>query len=424
MEETKLEVECQEKIIDGLKNTKLIMEKQVLSFGRLFMGKVLEKYKSIDSTRLNELLLKDFTTPVCVEFDYLFQYYKNQELEFYNKNLKTADLIFNTLKDKRMQTIYLENIIKKMNEKEEDIQDVFTTSAKNKLNENDKQQHPSLNVVFTRFVQKLINTSHLPIEQSEQLYNLAVRYYNLFQMDVASALGQLFSGNKDLVISKIEEEMDIRQIRKGKRSAISEKETTILNKSLKIMEKMLENTINHQKRIAKEDLKDCSKSLVDLFFKILPEKYQDQRELIDIIIDTNINERLGKLLDKETEKLTFNLNYMNKDIIENELYEEKRYQKIEDYQCDLDLINVVYQDVLHEICIAYNIAEDDQNTKRLKVVLLSEAANSPKMIFNNYIMNVKKENRQNLNVITLEMHNQKEKDEKETVEINSITSKK
>lgn len=426
MEETKLEEKYQEELLKNLETTKKIMEKQVSSFGRLLMGKITENYEVLDKELLAEVLLKYFTTPVCLEIDNLFKLYQKQELEFYSKNFKTVDLIFNTLKDKRTQTIYLENIIKKINEKEEDIRDIFIVSAKDKLDSENKGKSPNLNAIYERFVQKLINTSNLSVDESEELYDLANRYYKLFKIDISSALEQLFSNNKKMAITKIENEINLKQIRKEKTSSLSEMEKSITNEYLDLMERMLEKTILEQKSIAKEELENCSNSLVSLFFKILPPKYQNQKELIDIIIDTNINERLGKLLDKEAEKLSSNLSYQNKDIIENEFFEEKKYQKIEDYQCDLGLINGVYQDVLHEICIAYNIKEDDQNTKRLKVVLLSEVAHSPKEVFTNFCDKTKKENKKNLSKIILEMHNLSDEsfNEKETTQTNNTTQKK
>ena len=164
MEKTQLQLEGQDYLRENLETTKVIMEKQVMSFGRLLSGKIITRYPNVNKESLGKLFLNSFTAPVCEEFDYLFRYYNKNETEFYDKNLKTADLVFNNKLSERNQAIYLNNIIKKVNEREENYEEVFSTSAKNRYDEEDKEQHPSLNAIFSKFVQKLIVSTHLPVE--------------------------------------------------------------------------------------------------------------------------------------------------------------------------------------------------------------------------------------------------------------------
>lgn len=403
MEKTQLQLEGQDYLRENLETTKVIMEKQVMSFGRLLSGKIITRYPNINKESLVKLFLNSFTAPVCEEFDYLFRYYNKNETEFYDKNLKTADLVFNNKLSERNRIIYLNNVVKKINEREENYEEVFSTSAKNRYDEEDKEKHPSLNVIFSKFVQKLIVSTHLPVEQSQDLYDLAIHYYNLFQMDVASALSQFLSGNKQMAISKIEEEMDVRNLKDG---TLTKEDRLAVQNSIDSMKKSLTDIVDKNKKEAKEELKECSSAMVDLIFRLLPAEYQEQKELLDIIVDTNINERLGTLLETEAEKLSDNLNSKNKDMLENELYEEKRYKNIPEHEQDLDVLDTVYQDVIHEICIAYDIPEDDQNAKRVKVVILSDEGNSPKSVFKKFENQVKLENRRELNSNIVKLYNQ------------------
>lgn len=419
MEKTKLQLDETNAILRRLENTKVIVEKQTAAFQRLLLGKISEEYKEIDQERLQGLITRNFTSLVCDELDYLFKNYEEQELAFYDKNLKTADLIFNTLSDKRTQRIYLENLIKKINQKEDDISDVFTVSAKNKFEENETDKYLSLNEIFDNFTSGLVHISHIPSEELGELCQMAIHYYNLFQADMVSALEKFLNENKEQAIIKMETIMDKKEIGNGKTSAMSKLEKSITTNSIRAMEQLLEKTINKNKESSLKELKICSSSMVDLIFKFLPSEYHDQKELLEVIVDTNINERLGKLLETETKKLVINLNSKNQDIVENELYEEKRYKQHEEYQADLGLVGVVYQSVLHEISIAYDIPEEDQNSKRLKLVVLSEC-DSTKSVFKKYFEQVKLENQQNLNAVVVEMHNLSDKAKKESVQENNM----
>lgn len=417
MEPTKLEVEVSENILQNLYNTKLIVEKQTKIFENLLISKIVENFKEIDKERLQNLFIKTFTLKINDEIDAIFKYYQENEIQFYSKNLKTTDLIFNTLNDKRTQTIYLENLIKKISRKEDNLETIFTESIKNRVDmkENDEyiigedtEKYMSINSMFDQFVRVIIKNPNLSFDESEDLNKLVMHYYNLYKNDVSLAIKKLLDDNKITAITKIEDEMDKKEIRNGKTSAISRMERSITNNSLKAIEQLLKNTVSKYKNKAEEELKVCSSSVVDLIFRLLPPEYRDQKGLLEIIVDTNINERLGKLLDTETKTLLTNLQAKNQDIIENELYEEKRYKKISDYECNFDLVDKVYQDVLHEITIAYDIPEAEQQLKRLHLIVLSES-NSTKNVFKNLIAYIRIENEKNLKDVITEMRELSEK---------------
>ena len=90
------------------------------------------------------------------------------------------------------------------------------------------------------------------------------------------------------------------------------------------------------------------------------------------------------------------------------MYEEKRYKNIDEYECEFDLVNKVYQDVLHEIRIAYDIPEDDIKSKKIDMIILSET-NSTKMVLQKLINMINYENKKNLNEVTEKMYESRDK---------------
>lgn len=403
MEKAQLMVEVTQHILQHLDQTKLIVKKQTQTFENLLMSKIIENYRKLDKERTKELFNTTFLNKINEEIDVLFEIYKIKEMEFYNKNLKTVDLIFNTLTENRTQIIYLENIIKKINEKEENFENIFTEPSKNGLEEEMKDSL-SINNMFDNFVKTIVKNPRLSMDEADDFYKLALHYYNLYKNDVTLAIQKSFDYNKKTAITKIEEETDKRKIRNEKTSDIHKLERTITNNSLKVMERLLINTINKHKIIAIKELNVCYLSIVELLF---PECH-DQKNLLEIIVDTNINERLVKILQIETNKINDILNAKNQDLIKNELYEEKRYKKIDDYYFDFDLIKQVYKDILYEIKLAYDISEKDNFSKKLDLIILSEN-NSIKNIFKRLIKNIYQDNNRNLNVIISEMHRLSEK---------------
>lgn len=426
MEKTLLELEVKEYILQNLNETKATVQRQTHTFGNLLLTKISENFKSLDKGGVQRLYVRTFATRITEEIDAIFNKYEIEELDFYNKNLKTADLIFNTLDDRRTQRIYLGNLIKKINQKSEDVNNIFNQSSRIEMNSHDK--FLCINAMLEEFGNSLASNPKLSMDEAEDLKLLINHYFNIYKKDFLTVFGNFLENIKDFSVSKIEEEMDNKQVINGKTSAVSKMERNIINNSLKVMEQKLEKNINTHKEKALVELKECSSSIVDLIFKKLPSEYQDQKGLLEIIVDTNINERLGKLLNVELKKLASNLAEKNENIIENELYEEKRYNEINDYVCDFDLIDKVYQDILHEICIAYDIPEPGKNStnfvqqirlaynmpeldekrlemqsKRLRLIILSES-DSTKKVFKNVIDKIHVDNAKNLKSIIVDMH--------------------
>lgn len=398
MEQTTLKELTEAKIKESNLISKKIVTEQTLRLQRLFAGKISERY-NIDEEKINKYLKLDFTDEAIKLIDDLFSYFDRNESEFYLKNMNTVDLIFNTLKDKRTKVIYLDNIIKKINEKKENIKKDIDEIPKEDGNVN----QTNLKGLFGKSIQKIINIANVSREEAEDLMTVATHYYQIYQSDVASTIEQYLDSNKDFSINSIEKEMDMAKLRGDKTSSLAKMERMIVTNSKKAIDSLLEESIYKNKEKSRDELRVCSSSIVDIIFRSLPKEYKSQQDLLEIIIDTNINERLGKILDEEVDKLSDNLKAKNHDALENEFYEEKRYKNIKPYEIELNQIDRAYQDVLHEITIAYDIPTTDANLKRLGLVILSES-NSTKNVFKNSINSIKVENEANLNQVLDEMN--------------------
>lgn len=397
MEQTNLKELTEEEITKNRENAKKIVMEQTLRLQRLFTGKILERY-SINEEKINQYLKLTFTDEAINLINHLFVYFDKKENEFYSKNMNTADLIFNTLSDKRTKVIYLDNIMKKIAEKEENVKSIIEEGSE----EIEAGNRTTLRDLFVGTIRKVVNVLKSK-EEAEELMQMATHYSKVYQGDVSSTIEKYLESNKNFTIYNIEERMDQEKLRGDKTNSEAKMERAISNNSKKVIDSLLEECINKHKKSSRNELKVCSSSIVDIIFQSLPEEYKSQRDLLEIIVDTNINERLSKLLDEETDALSEKLKAKNHDIIENEFYEEKRYKNIKPYEIELNQIDKVYQDVLHEITIAYDIPETDFNLKKLGLIILSESE-STKAVFRNSINSIRVENDANLNQVLDDMN--------------------
>lgn len=393
MEQTILKVLTEDQIKENNKSAKKIFIGQTLRLQKLFAGKISEMY-SIDEEKIDQILKIEFSDKALGLIDNLFSYFERDESDFYSKNMNTVDLIFNTLKDNRTKVIYLDNIIKKINEKKDNVKEILEQIPK----EDESISEENLRMIFSKSIQKILNSINLSKEKQEELVKIAFHYYQLYQSDIASTIEQYLDSNKKTSIDGIEEEMDKQRLRGNKTSAVARIEKELADNSKKVIDSLLEESIKNNKKKSREELKICSSSIIGIIFKSLPEEYKKQQALLEVIVDTNINERLGKILDESTDDLSQKLKAKNHDIIENEFYEEKRYKNIKPYEIDLNQIDKVYQDVLHEITIAYDIPTTNNSLKRLNLVILSES-NSTKNVFKNSINHIRAENEVNLSQV-------------------------
>ena len=399
MEQTNLENKVLSQIDINNNKTKEIILEQTLRLQRILTNKISEK-TNLPLEKLNQLMEEDFIQDSEKAIDNIFSYFKEEEKEKFQKNMITADLIFNTIKEKRIQVIYLDNIIKKVEEKESNAEDIITKS----LSLKDKTSSDYFKISLNKSMKKILSLPGISLNEAENITQIVTHYYRLYHADVISTLDHCLYLNKKFSINSIEKEMDDKKLRGEKNSAVAKLERTIISSSKKAIDVLLSESIDENKQKSKEELKVCAATITNVIFKLMPEEYKSQQALLEVIIDTNINERLGKVLEEETDTLKEKLKEKNYDAIDNELYEEKRNKNIKPYQLELDQIDKVYQDVLKELKISYDIPDDNINFKRLSLVLLSES-DSTKKVFKSSMNNIVVENELNLGKVLEEMNN-------------------
>lgn len=398
MEQTNLENKVLTQIdINNIKTKEIVME-QTLRLQRLLVNKIAERTK-LSSEKLNELMSQEFAVPATKGLETVLKHFQEEEQSFFKKNMTTSDLIFNTLKEKRIQVIYLDNIIKKIEERNLDVENTIEKTLSPK-NENSIDY---FKVLLNKSMQKILSLPGISLDEAEKIMQISTHYYKLYHVDFISTIEHYLYINKKFSVNSIEEMMDNKRLRGEKNSSIAKLERTIITSSKNAIDVLLNESIQKNREKSKQELRVCASAVISVIFKLMPDEYKTQQSLLEVIIDTNINERLGKLLDEETDTLSQNLREKNYDAIDNELYEEKRYKKLKPYELDISQIDKVYQDVLKEVKIAYDIPEDNINFKRLGLVLLSES-NSTKKVFKNSMTNINTENELNLGKVLDEMN--------------------
>lgn len=398
MEQTNLEDIVVNQININTRKTKEIVTEQTLRLQRLLVSKISEQ-TNLPSEKLNELMEEEFSLNAQNAFESVFKHFETEEQKFFKKNMTTADLIFNTLKEKRVQVIYLDNIIKKIEEKSFNVENTLEEI----LSSNKEKSGDYLKIILNKSMKRILSLPGISLDEAEKITQVSTHYYKLYHVDVISTIEHYLYLNKKFSINNVESEMDNKKLRGKKNSSIAKLERTIITSSKNAIDVLLNESIQKNKIKSREELKICASAIINVIFKLMPDEYKNQQSLLEVIIDTNINERLGKILDEETDTLSQTLKEKNYEAIDNELYEEKRYRKIRQYELELSQIDTVYQDVLKELKTAYDIPEDDINLKRLSLVLLSES-NSTKKVFKNSINNINTENELNLGKVLEEMN--------------------
>ena len=107
MADVKFVSNMEEKVLVNESEMKIAIQNQIQRFRRIIIERIVEKYHYLDKETLNDLFDLVFKVGLVQEVNEIIAGYKKSEIDFYNGHFKTVDLIFNTLKDKRTQTIYL-----------------------------------------------------------------------------------------------------------------------------------------------------------------------------------------------------------------------------------------------------------------------------------------------------------------------------
>lgn len=361
---------------------------------------VLDRLKTIvDGNKNDEIIeyVKErYLKQIEKNLGLLFEKCDRDEKEFYSNYMKTVDLVFKTETENRMKVIYLENIIKKLeNKKTEDISLLSIKKSDDESRENDLLPDDSVNDIFNKMVTDITKKCSLSNEQLDEFQKRLLSFKAIYEHHIKDGLNKYSEYNKNCVISGIITEMDNQKLREGKTRKQFLEEKKLAELAEKKSKELLDVIVRKNEAIALSRLGICSTNMVNLIFRLLPDEYKSQRQLLEIIIDTAINEKVGNIIREEGENITRILDNENKKIIKDEIYDEKRYGNSSEYKFDNKIIDKTYKGIIEEIRLAYDIDKNSIESKKLDFSVSVET-NSTKKIFSSLINDITNENRENI----------------------------
>ena len=390
-------------------NTEEILDKQLKNFEKLLASKIAETHKQNSLDEILSIVESSFAEIVKNKVNELFQKIKQSEIVFYEARLKTAELVFNSNQSDRNKTIYLDNQLKRIDEKPTDLVCLISELIDAEV---DKKDVFATDKEFQKFVKEIFIKLRIQPNEASDIKQITSSYYERLKNDIYLNLENLLKTNKFAVNYNITQKMDESNIRNGKTTAASKLEKNITAQTIDTMENIVREIVRTNKAKTKEDLKRLSTIVISSIFVSLPEAYKDQRELLEVIVETNIVDRLGGILDRQIKSLEQNINEKNADAISNEFYEEKRYKNIPNYECNFDTVSMVYQDVLAEIISAYDLDKGEMKVEaksgldRINTTI-QNITNSTKIVFNGLVDAINNENIEKLRQVLEQMHSSK-----------------
>ena len=398
-----LETEIMKKILTNNIEKKNVMKKQIVLLERFIILKTIELSSRIDKESLEEVMHLMITEPMSNMLSVSMDEYETMELQYYAKAMETVELILLSGADKTRQLIYLENVMKKANNRAND----FSEQLKDSDSEKTKETEEKIDHLFGRLIEKIKNNYRLSLDEVDDLSEIVDKYKDNFVSDLKSDLNSMNIYDMKAIEEIIEREIYCNDLRKGKTKQQFQYEKSLIEQANRTANKLLDNSIRKNKERFMGQLDQSSTDLVNLIFEALPKEYESQRLLLEVILDTDIKERLTSLANEEIETEKSILSSKNENILENELYDEKRYKKFPTYEFEPECIDEVYKNILKEVRNAYLLPDDDMLAKKLDFKIRTESTKT-KNSFTSMISNIKRDNQNNVTAIVEDLTNIRE----------------
>lgn len=387
-----LEKEAMKKILTKSIEKKEIIKKQIVLLQNFISSKAITISSKIDKESFEEIINSLLGEPLNEKLSTYTDDYENEELKYYSKVMETVSLIFSSSADNTRQLIYLENIMKKIDKRVNNFTEEIETSE----NTSDtKDREEEVNKLFQNLINRAKINYHLDLEEVEDLTEMIDQYREKFISDFKIDINSTNKSNKKIIEDIIEREIYNKDLRKGKTRQQFEYEKKLVEEALKTSNKLLDKSILKHKEKFIGQLDQSATKLVDMIFEVLPKEYKDQRQLLEVILDTDIKERLTSLAEKEIKTEKSILSAKNENILENELYDEKRYKNFPKYEFDSSCIDKVYEDILKEVRNAYLLPDEGILAIKLNFRIKTESTFT-KEAFNEMLSGIKKDNGDNL----------------------------
>ncbi len=388
----KLEEETTKKILTNNIEKKDIIKKQIVLLEKFITSKAITISSKIDSSSFEEIIHSLLGEPLDEKLIKYTDGYEKEELKYYSKVMETVSLIFSSSADNTRQLIYLENIMKKIDKRVNNFTKEIEASEKTS---DIKEREEEINKLFQALIDRAEANYHLDLEEVEDLTEIIDQYREKLISDFKIDINSTNKFDKKVVEDIIEREIYDKDLRKGKTRQQFEYEKKLVEETLKTSNKLLDKSILKHKEKFMGQLDQSATKLVDMIFEVLPKEYKDQRQLLEVILDTDIKERLTSLAEKETKTEKSILSAKNENILENELYDEKRYKNFPKYEFDSSCIDKVYEDILKEVRNAYLLPDEGILAIKLNFRIKTESTFT-KEAFDEMLSGIKKDNGDNL----------------------------
>ena len=182
---------------------------------------VLEKLATmVDDSKKEEIVeytSEKYLKPIEKNLSLIFEDIDKSEKEFYANYMKTIDLIFKAESKNRMKVIYLENIIKKIENKELNSDSIISMKKSSENSDSDNSiPDKSVNEIFNEMIQDITKKYSLTPEQVADFKTKVIHYKDIYEQHLEEDLDKYFKHNKKCVITGIITEMDGQKLREGK----------------------------------------------------------------------------------------------------------------------------------------------------------------------------------------------------------------
>ena len=209
---------------------------------------VLEKLATmVDDSKKEEIVeytSEKYLKPIEKNLSLIFEDIDKSEKEFYANYMKTIDLIFKAESKNRMKVIYLENIIKKIENKELNSDSIISMKKSSENSDSDNSiPDKSVNEIFNEMIQDITKKYSLTPEQVADFKTKVIHYKDIYEQHLEEDLDKYFKHNKKCVITGIITEMDGQKLREGKtrEQFLEEKKLadTAKNKSKELLDEIV-----------------------------------------------------------------------------------------------------------------------------------------------------------------------------------------
>lgn len=383
----------EQKIDENIKNKKIIVNKQITLLQRFIVSGICQVIDDVDKEELGTTVQNELAAPLYNITNELFDKYYQDDKEFYMKNVKTVSLVCDTVENNKTRNIYLNNISKKISERNYDVDMDIQRKRDPKNGETDNINH-----LFSKIISSISKQYGLNLEEADEVLKVVDKYHMNFITDLYNGIESFINDDRKIVYNFLEKKVPAYN---GLQQSLLE--SSLASETIRVSHKKLEEIISINEKELKESLALSAYNMVKMIFKNVPEKYRNHDSLASVA-ESYVNDNLEDILKKENKEIVKNIDQQNSASIRQRIEgtSDLENKKEINYRCNGDRIDNLFNKVLKELRSSYNLSSDDYQAKRLDL-LVKSSSNLFKESFNSYIEKVYADNKKIMDVILQEV---------------------